>query len=648
MSQISDYFYSIGEPYAAGIFENPQDSYTQRYCRAERRFWENCALPVYDRGDIYPCGEKSTGPYAVNPNYSFTYNVTYNALPQQAREYMQTLPFPWVKAPHHTIGGCGYTHSMPNYLRVAKEGLNHYQARINNIKDDSFRSAMNDVLEGVRVFHSRCLAYLKEINAKPTLISALERVPFEPAQNLYEAIVCRNFVYYLDGCDNIGRLDAELYEWYNGEDVTDILRQMFISIDINCGWTGALGPDYNPLTYQCLKAVKGLRRPTLELRVTKDIPDALWDLAEETIKSGGGQPSFYNEELYQKGLLEKFPTLTPEDALKFCGGGCTETMLAGISNVGSLDAGVNYAYIFAVYMQENLTKCSSFEEFYDGYIKEAINVTLDVLDAVSTAQMERAQTRSLPMRTLLVDDCIANESDFHQKGARYYWSVINCAGLINVIDSLLAIRELVYNKKLYTRDEFVAKLNNGELCRAEDAYGVGNEANDSLAADLTDKIFSAYNLKTPYLGGAFLPSSIQFATYVEAGKKVPATPDGRCNGDELCDSLAAIHGNDKEGCLAMLRSVATLPLYKALGTPVVNLKLNKSHVSGHLRDIVKGFFSMGGMQLQVTCQSRKDMEDAMDNPDKYPNLIVRLGGYSEYFNRIDRKMQQTIIDRTEY
>ena len=178
--------------------------------------------------------------------------------------------------------------------------------------------------------------------------------------------------------------------------------------------------------------------------------------------------------------------------------------------------------------------------------------------------------------------------------------------------------------------------------------GTDSDEANTMANRLSTDLCTAFESKNPYLGGRFLPSSIQFVTYTEFGMHVPATPDGRNNGAPLCDSIGAIHGNDKNGITALLNSAASLCQEKMLGTPVLNIKLDKKQISKALKPLVNGYFKKGGMQIQITCTNKEELLAAKENPEKYPNLIVRIGGYSEYFNRLSPELQQTVIDRTVY
>lgn len=657
MNNLSQLFYEIGEPYAAGLFEDTETSSFARFSRAQRRFWENAPVPVYDGGQLFPSGCLRFGSAAMIPNYSFTYSYNSALMESKSKKCAallhETLPvLPCVRSPHD-VGGNMYTHSIPNYGRIAREGLDSYALRAEKCGNPVFRDGIADLIEGIRNYHTRSLAMLREKNAFPGLIAALERIPFRPAENLYQAVVCFNFIYYMDGCDNPGMLDTDLYSFYRGEDITGLLRDYFINIDTNNGWTGALGPVCNPLTVQCLHAIKGLRRPSLELRVSASTPAEVWDAAADSILSGCGQPSFYNEDLYQSALSAAMPGVLKKDLLRFCGGGCTESMLSGISNVGSLDAGINIALIFCDYMNAYLAEAGSSEEFYNGLLGGIRRVIIDILGDVDRARAARAALRPHPVRTLFIDDCIDLGLDYNNGGARYSWSVINIAGLINVIDSLLAINDLVFIRQKYSAAEFLRLLNSGDKTLFDElkrcpCYGVDNPDADRLAHDFSAAVFGCFREIKPTCGEAFLPSSIQFATYTYAGQCVGATPDGRHRGDPLCDSIGAVHNRDTAGPTALLSSAAHLAQPLAAGTPVMNIRLNKNYIKEVLKPLITGYFEKGGMQLQITCVSKQEIAEAMINPEKYGNLIVRIGGYSEYFKNLSPELRQTVYERTEY
>ena len=660
MNEIYERLASSGEFFAAGFFEDTDRTNFYRFAKANLRYREECALPEYRGEDIYPNGKRSIDNLLVVPHFSYTFFVVDNLPEGGDRELYelckQVLPKrPTAKMDEEGKLAAGelYVHTNPNFERILAEGLYSYKERIKKAKDKEFREGCLLVMESMELYHARCLEYLRSVGAKAELIKALEKVPFYPAETLYEALVAWNFIYYLDFCDNIGEMDRILHKYHKGEDVIQILRQFYRNVDVNDGWSLRMGPEIYPITRQVLLASKGIRRPLIELCVDDTVPDEIWEIATELVKSGNCNPSFYNYPLYQKALHERFPNIPQCDLDKFTGCGCSETMLSGISRVGSVDAALHLLYLFSGYMRENLAKAESFDEFYSGLMAEILKKAREMYELVDRGYKFKMTEIPHPVRTVLVDDCIDNETDFNAGGARYSWSVVNFPGSVNTLESLLAIRELVFEKKEFTAEEFIELLDNEDekfylRLRKCPHFGVNDERADSLAADFYDKVFSSADGFKMCYGEGIITSSVQFITYVRKGKFVASTPDGRRSGEPICDSLAPIMGNDKKSITSTLGSIAKIPLYKALGTPVVNIRLHKDFENELVKPLVEGFFAEGGMQIQITCISKEDMLSAMDEPEKHRDLMVRVGGYTDYFVNLSREAQETIIKRTEY
>ncbi len=664
MSTPYELLLAAGEPYAAGYAECPDRSVFFRIARAQRRYWENCPLPEYDGGPLYPCGRIASQfdpagkrTLALIPSFSFTFDCDRDTLrekcPEGAEAVLATLPHVPCELGEHGVGGAGYTHSFANYPRLLKEGLSGYEKRILALEEGDFRDGLLELLEGIRAVCDRSRQLLKAVNAPEKLQKAFEKLPFSPPKTFYEALLDWNLIWYLDRCDDPGRLGEGLLPYFDGEDHTAELRKFFENVDANDGWSIAMGPVPNAVDLQILKACHGLRRPSIEFFVSADTPAEAWEAAAEAIASGGGQPALYNYDLYHDSLLRIFPNIPEEDLRTMNGGGCTEMMLPGISHVGSLDAGINTALVFADYLRENLCSADSFETFYTGLISAVKKTTHETLDKVAAYYAKRAAELPHPVRTLFTDDCIENRLDFNNGGARYNWSVVNFAGMVNVAESLLAIRKLVFEDKAYTPADFLKLLDAEDealyrACRACPHYGTGDAAADSLAGRFMSDVFSTVRGKAPRSGSAYLPSCIQFATYAQAGLHVPATPDGRKAGDPLCDSMAPLSGNDTKGPTGLLLSAAAPDLTLAPGTPVTNLRLHKDHAKTYVRPLTEAFFRAGGMQLQITCASAEDMRDAMVHPEKHADLVVRIGGYADYFVRLERALQEAVLERTEH
>lgn len=647
-------FLKIGEYAASGAFEEPERSLFYRKALGIRRFYENCPLCEYRGERLYPSGVFYSDT-AIHPYYLNGLSIDYSKVNESNRELIEIFKKDFCrytsKVPaEHAVAGNMYCHSFPNYARIAKEGLNSYAERIKNNADKDFREGLLHIYEGIKRYAERCAEYLESVNADPELIRALKKVPLKKADNIYEALVCRNFVMYLDNCDNIGCLAKDLYEFYNGEDIVPLLENLFDNLDANDGYSMALGTDYNELTIQCLKAARGKRRPMIELFVDKNTPDDIWNEAFETMRSHGGQPAFYNPLLPE--LLKQRFNINDKDIKNFCGGGCTESMIAGYSNVGSLDAGINLLLILENTMYKFLADCKSFDEFYGIYMTEVRNTVNDITEKISLSQKERSLFEPLPMRTFLIDDCIDTGAEYNNGGARYNWSIINFAGLINVIDSLLVIRDIVFDGKAVSAEKFLTRLKNNDeaflsLCRKnKNSFGADNGNADKLANKASTEIFSMLDNKKPYIGKGFIPASIQFMSQVDAGRNIGATPDGRKAGAPLCDSLAAIFRKDCKGPTALLKSVTSLALKKVLGTPILNFNIDESWSNDVLKAMILTYMQLGGIQMQITCISEETLKEAYKNPELHKNLVVRVGGYSEYFCRLSDELKKMILNRT--
>lgn len=150
------------------------------------------------------------------------------------------------------------------------------------------------------------------------------------------------------------------------------------------------------------------------------------------------------------------------------------------------------------------------------------------------------------------------------------------------------------------------------------------------------------------MGLGFIPSSILFNAYSFGGSFVGATPCGRKSGEPIADSLTAIFGKDTEGKTALLKSITAMELSAAIGTPIVNLTISPKMSKDILKGLIKAYMSLGGMQLQITCMDREMLEKAYADPDNYRNLVVRVGGYSEYFCRLEDALKLKVIERTFY
>lgn len=649
MNEIAKLFNEIGEPFAAGFFEEPSGSPARRFCRAFRRYYENCPMTYEAESVLFPSGKIQNGNMAVFPSLSYLYEADMNKLTEKSADAARI--FERFAEAHNTVSG--YVHCVLNYRRVLAEGIDGYERRIRALSEGDFRDAMLDLLTGLRAYHARAIKYLKESNAPCNLITALEKVPFQPAETVYEALTALNFVLYLDYCDNAGRLDSYLTPFWRGENIDSHLRRLMQNIQDNGKWSITLGPDYSELTRQILCASAGLSRPLLQLRVSDNMPKDLWDLALGRALSGGGQPAFYNDIVIQRRLKNRLPDAPESDLIEFVGCGCTETGFAGMTYSGGTDTNLNVLKVFEEHLKAELSVHTSFNDFYGAFCKRVFAAQDALVEYVNAYYDKRAETVFDPIRTLFVDDCIEKQKGFYQGGARYTFAIPPDSGIPNTIDSLLAVKSLVYERKIYSPRDFLDKLeaqDGGFLGMLEKcpSYGVGNDEADDLAFDLTSKFYARYKQAKLNIGLGFFPTSHQFDRHIECGKEVGATPDGRRNGMPVADSIAAVNGKAVKGPTVMLRSASKFSQEDIYGIAVLNLSVTKRCPSPILRALIEGYFSMGGTQIQITAVDRDTLLDAKAHPEKHRDLIVRVGGYSGYFGRLTPELQDAVIARTVF
>lgn len=648
MNETAGLFYSIGEPYAAGLFEEPEKDYFYRHATGAARYFEALPPTRYDGESLYPCGRKFfENDFAVQPHYAHSYCVDWPRLEKKSPEAARILR-EFAEISH----GIGWTHAAPNYKRIVREGLASYRERVKQRPEgEEFREGLLALLDGMESYVRRSADYLESVGAPAELAAAVRRMPFAPAASYYEGLVAWNLIFYFDGCDNLGYLDDGLAHLYAGEDLTEVIRQLFANIDSMDYWSCTIGAQYNGITKQALRAIKGKRRPLLELRVTEDMPQELWDIAAENLREGTTHPSFYNEKGIHDMLKARFPHIPDEELRLFVGCGCTETNLQGITRAGGTDADIPLLGIFEQYLHAHLAEAEDFDAFFKGLCAKTQSEIDTQLEWITDNYIYMSKYLPNPIRTLFTDDCIEKGLDFNAGGARYTWTQSSDSGLINVIDSLLAVRELVFEKKKYTPEEFLEKLTAEDpqlysQLRACPCFGTDDDRSDALGAEYARCVYSVYRDKKPRgFIDAYILTEHQFLRYDELGKNVGPTPDGRRRGDPTCDSIAALRGKALKGPTAMLCSAAKLPQNMADGISVLNLTLNKNSVEKNLKALVEGYFAMGGIQVQVTVTSPEELLDALENPDAHRDLIVRVGGYSDYFINLSPRLRKTVVER---
>lgn len=500
-------------------------------------------------------------------------------------------------------------------------------------------------------------------------------------------IFAHEFVISEAGCGSIsfGRIDMYLYPYYrydiDSEYITqDIAMEYLIALwrkisyfelswqNITIGGCDENGNDCcNELTLMCMKAtsiVKG-DQPQLSLRITKETPDSVWDAAVGLIKEGMGFPSLFNDEVAIK--AKRNAGVSEEDAKNYCVMGCVELCIPGKEYAHTEGARLNWAKILELMLKKILDgkiteQVNTFEQFYDAYKKELIYHTKKICNFIDIASENYALNWPVPFASLLMCGSDADARDVTDNGTVYNNLCVNCVGFATTVDSLQAIRELVYDKKeisifdlckvLYNNDSINDSIKDKMLKCSK--YGNDIDDVDLIAADLSKvfcKVLAEYQPK--HRTGKILPGFYTSYFHADFGKYVGNTPDGRAKETPLSSSLSATSGKDISGPLGLFNSVNKIDMTSygngmALDVKFLPSFFDKKDNREALKTAIKTYFDNGGLEVQFNVVDNDTLIKAQEHPENYENLIVRVSGFSAHFVRLEKNLQDEIICRTEH
>jgi pyruvate-formate lyase len=721
----------LGEWAALGFYEAFHAPWPMAYARALRRLYENMDIHVPADRLLIPFeplpaartflehGAWHPTSLILDPNHSSGLRINRDIAELKKRDFPRHAPFidalvTDLEPRLPTFGG--YTHSNPDMRRVVNEGFDAMQAELDAERsaveanpnappgERHLLRALEDYALGVRAFHRRTAEALEQarLAARGQRRADLDRIApafaasfLQPADSFLGGLLAVNFAWMLDFCDSIGRFDQTLGALFArdldlGRLDLDFARRLLDDLwgafeRLN-GWNLQIGgwtPDgrdgANRLTVECLAACERNRhrRPNVAFRITSRTPDAAVLAAFKVLRAGSGRPALYNDDLYVSSLLDLPLGLNESDAREIGFGGCTETMIAGLSNVGSLEGTLNLAKALELAIHDGLDpiqgrppgpRTGRFEDFhtYPDFAEAVKTQIRHMTERFVTANREHLSRRFEEgdpklARTLFTRDCVKRHRSFEAGGARYNWAVVSYFGIANLIDSLAAVRRCVFEEHSVTAAELRRALADdfvGHEPLRRRLLAVPKFGNDDPTVDVPGAAMVRFawdtllGHETPR-GGRYLPSCILFATYAGAGETVGATPDGRKAREPLVDSVGAAAGRDRRGPTALLNSVTQLPLHLAVGTPVLNIRLQRQVMESDrdlkkLLALTRAYFAKGGLQIQISVLNREELLAARREPEKHGDLIVRIGGYSEYFTRLSPSLQETVIARTEH
>lgn len=586
------------------------------------------------------------------------------------------------------------------------------------------------------------------------------RVPANGATSFYEACQSFWFVQQLLQVESSGhsispgRFDQYMYPYYKADLDKGIITRESAQELLDCIWVklndlnkvrdaasaegfagyslfqnlivGGQDKDGNDVTndlsVMCILASMHvhLPMPSLSIRVWNGSPHELLIKAAELTRTGIGLPAYYNDEVIIPALLNRGLTLA--DAREYNIIGCVEPQKAGKTDGWHDAAFFNMCrpleLVFSNGMDKgelvgiqtgDVTKMTTFEEFYDAYKKQmeyCISLLVNADNAIDVAHAERVP---LPFESCMVDDCISRGLSVQEGGAIYNFTGPQGFGIANMADSLYAIRKLVYEDKKVSMEEYKEALawnydkgldeqsvkdisemilkgmQDGGMNVTEDTakavlttvmrlkpteeqlrrfteihhmidevpkYGNAIDDVDYFARDV------AYTYTRPMQkyhnprGGQYQAGLYPVSANVPLGGQTGATPDGRYAHTPVADGVSPSAGKDVKGPTAAATSVSRLDHFIVSNGTLFNQKFHPSALAGReglekFVSLIQTFFDQKGMHMQFNVVDRETLLDAQKHPEKYSHLVVRVAGYSALFTTLSRSLQDDIIRRTE-
>jgi trans-4-hydroxy-L-proline dehydratase len=267
----------------------------------------------------------------------------------------------------------------------------------------------------------------------------------------------------------------------------------------------------------------------------------------------------------------------------------------------------------------------------------------------------------VPFLSVIIDDCIENGIDYVAGGARYNTSYIQGVGMGTVTDCLTAIKKHVFDDEAISLPSLVQVLNadfvNHESFRYSllfetPKYGNDDDYSDDCLRQLFEIYYDAVNGKPNARGGVHRVNLLPTTCHVYFGSVTGATPDGRLSGVPVSEGISPVQGADRNGPTAVVRSAAKIDHLRTGGT-LLNQKFAPSFFEGNeaiakLTSLVRSYFRLDGHHIQFNVVNAETLRKAQKNPEKYRDLIVRVAGYSDYFNDLGESLQNEIIERTAH
>ena len=611
------------------------------------------------------------------------------------------------KARASLAGGGQDSHMSIDYELLLSQGINGITEKIDSLIPNAngeqlaFYKSVKICLAAV-VKHSENYAKAARSLAEATedekrreelrrIARVVSRVPREPASSFYEAIQSVHFISYCLSLNpyrncfqqfQLGHPDRYLYPYYKNDIEKGVLTREeaqllldSLALQINMRVPHGLSSGYmvggrdangrvvsNELTEMLLDTIENvsLVYPAVGLCYTDDMPKNILDKAVTILSHGRSHPAIFNDDLISSALRSY--GVSDEESRSYIHSTCVEITPVAASNVWVASPYTNMAAILLSCMEKEY---SSTDELIEEILSRLDAIIKRNFELQSLEREKRKQNSQNPLLSAFVNDCLSLGTDIERGGARYNWIMPSFVGMANLVDSLVAIDRLVFTEKRYTVRTFKEILdknfdgNESLLSYIRDSipkYGNDFDEIDHLFSRFTEHIVSECKRYSGSLTNSrLIPSVFCWVKHERFGKETGATPDGRLAGFPLGDGSGPCQGRERNGPTASILSSTKWDHSGFIGGVAVNMKFSRLSIGsdperalGSLRSLIEVYMPRGGFELQINVTDKTLLERARLDPDSYRDLIVRIGGYSDYFTRLTPEMQSEVILRTEH
>jgi len=441
---------------------------------------------------------------------------------------------------------------------------------------------------------------------------------------------------------------------------------------------GGVKPDgsngVSEVSFILLDIIKELHilQPGNSVHISSKTPDNFLHAAVKVIRQGHGYPSVFNPDTYIQELLVQGKSL--QDAREGGCSGCIEVgafgkeayLLTGYLNVPkvlevTLNNGIDPVTGKKVGIETGDPRTFiNYETLYSAFLKQ-LNYIVDLKISVSN-YIDRmfAKYAPAPFLSVVIEDCIKKGRDYYDAGPRYNTNYIQCTGLATVTDSLSVMKKHVFEEKNFTMDKLLTAVSRnfeGEeylrqtIVNKTPFFGNDDEYADDIAVRVYNDLFKAIDGKPNIKGETFHLNMLSTTCHIYFGKVLGAMPNGRLAGKSISDGTSPSHGADTRGPSAVIKSLGKLDQSKSGGT-LLNLRflpalLKKDDDVKKLGQLIRSYFYLGGHHVQFNIVDTATLYAAQETPEDYKDLLVRMAGYSDYFNDMNADLQQEVIERTE-